>query len=255
MQYREYPPTVALQPYVRCFWTVRTPAGALDPASRQRVLPDGCMDIILGLAGPEAAARDAWSLTAVGTMTRYLDATPLPLRLGVRFEAGMGPLFLRAPAHALTDAEVPLVELWGADGRRLLAEIAASPSIAARVRTLEGWLLRRLAAAAAPDAEVVAVVRRILAEGGRRPVREVLRGVRCGERQLRRRFEAAVGIGPKHLARIVRLQEALRHAAGPHAEGWASIAIAAGYYDQAHMIREFRALAGRTPVEHLGSRP
>lgn len=252
--YVEYAPTAALRPYVRCFWVVRTAGVGLDPACHQRVLPDGCMDIILALAGPDPAARDAWSLTAVGAMTRYLDATPVPLRLGARFEPGMGALFLCAPARALTDLEVPLVELWGADGRRLLAEIAARPSIAERIRALEGWLLRRLAAAGAPDAEVMAAVQRILAGGGRQPVHEVLRTVRCSERQLRRRFDVAVGIGPKHLARIVRLQEAVRHAASADTGSWASIAAAAGYYDQPHMIAEFRALAGRTPVEQLGSR-
>jgi len=255
VSYREYAPSPALRPYVRCFWVVRTPEADVVRDSLQRVLPDGCMDIILGRLGPEREGRDAFSLTAVGAMTRYLDAVPLPLRLGVRFEPGMGPLFLRAPAAALTDIEVPLGELWGGDGRKLLADLAHARSTAGRIRTMERWLLRRLEHAKGLGAAVLAVVARIVSQQGEGAVGPLVRASGLSERHLRRRFEAAVGFGPKHLARIVRLRETMRRAAGGDGESWARIAADAGYYDQAHMIAEFRALAGRTPVELVGARP
>lgn len=65
------------------------------------------------------------------------------------------------------------------------------------------------------------------------------------ERQLRRRFAAAVGISPKRYARTMRIRRAIA-LARPH-RSWAAIATAAGFYDQAHMIAEFRAVAGATP--------
>lgn len=254
MLYQECAPSPALRPYVRCYWVVRIPAVEVARIGLQRVLPDGCMDIILARRGAERDGREAFSLTAVGAMTRYLDAIPLPLRVGVRFEPGMGPLFLRASATALTDAEVPLGELLGEDAARLLAEVAATRSIPGRIHTLERWLLRRLDRATGFDADVLSVVARIVSRQSGGPVGPLVRTSERSERHLRRRFEAAVGIGPKRLARIVRLQDALRRAAS-ETGGWAQIAADAGYYDQAHMITEFRALTGRTPVELVGARP
>lgn len=253
VDYRECEPSRALRPYVRCFWAVRNDVATLAATPSQRVLPDGCMDIILARSGPEDEGRDAFALTAVGAMSRYFDAVPLPLRIGVRFEPGMGPLFLRVPAATLTDLEIPLRELWGRDAHTLLADVVKPPSIAERVHVLERWLLRRLDCAGAVDEPVLAVVRRIVADGGKGAVREVVRGAGLSDRQLRRRFEAAVGVGPKQLARIVRLNEAMRRAA-LHAGSWAQIAVDAGYYDQSHMIGEFQALAGQTPAQVVGTR-
>ena len=252
--YGEYPPSPALRPYVRCFWMARTPAADLTRAAPQRVLPDGCMDIILARLGPASAGPDAFALTVVGAMTRYLDAEPLPHRLGVRFEPGMGPLFLRAPASALTDVEVSLGEFWGDEYRKALRELARTRSIAGRIRIMERWLVRRMEQAGAIDAAVLDVIARIVTSAGEGSVGPLTRGARLSERQLRRRFEAAVGFGPKHLARIVRLRATMERAAATPGQTWARIAADAGYYDQAHMIAEFRALTGRTPVELVGAR-
>jgi AraC-like DNA-binding protein len=234
---------------------LRTPEASARRAPLQRVLPDGCMDIILACGGTERDGRDALSLTAVGAMTRYLDAVALPLRLGVRFQPGMGSLFLRVPAPALTDSEVPLAELWGDGGRRLLDELVDSPSLPRRIRTLERCLLRRLDSASAADGPVQAIVGHIVAQRGQGAVGGLLRACGRSERHVRRRFEAAVGLSPKHLARIVRLEHALRAGLAADPGSWARIAVEAGYYDQAHLIAECRALAGRTPAQHLAPRP
>jgi AraC-like DNA-binding protein len=134
----------------------------------------------------------------------------------------------RTRSELLTDQEMPLEEPSGEDGRRLLAGMTSPASTAGRIRILERWLLRRLQSAARPDAGVRAVVRQILAQGGQGCIGELVRGVGPSERQMRRRFEAAVGVGPKCLARIVRLQRAVRHGRAATSESWATIAIAAG---------------------------
>jgi transcriptional regulator GlxA family with amidase domain len=76
-------------------------------------------------------------------------------------------------------------------------------------------------------------------------VDQLARELALSERQLRRRFAAAVGISPKRYARTMRIRRAIA-LARPH-RSWAAIATAAGFYDQAHMIAEFRAVAGATP--------
>ena len=252
MSYREIAPTPALRRYVRCFWVARATVVDVAEARPQRVLPDGCMDIILARRGTERDGREAFALTAVGAMTRFLDATALPLRLGVRFEPGMGAAFFGAHAPSLTDAEVPLGEFWGEEEERLLSALTHSSSTSGRIRTLERFLIHRLDAARVPDPDVQSIVERIRATRGQLAVADLVRSLRWSDRHLRRRFRSTVGVGPKTFARIVRLQEAVRRASAAPI-GWADVAAEAGYYDQAHMIAEFRALAGRTPVEQLAA--
>lgn len=255
MTYREWAPSSALRRYVRCFWIAEHGAADIAAATSQRVLPDGCMDIIVARHGDARDGRDAFVITAVGAMTRYLDAMPLPMRLGVRFEPGMAAPFLRVSSPAIRDLEVPLDDLWGREGRRLLEQIAKARSTVDRVAALDGWLCDRLAVAPCVDidADVLSVVDEIVARRGAGPVGESLRASIRSERQLRRRFESAVGLSPKRFARIVRLQEALRRSAAEPAR-WADVAVDAGYYDQAHMIAEFRALTGQTPAEAAATR-
>ncbi len=76
-----------------------------------------------------------------------------------------------------------------------------------------------------------------------------------GDRQLRRRFTAAVGIGPKRFARIARFRWLLAELERPDRPRWADLAAAAGYTDQAHLIREFAELSGETPARYLRDDP
>ena len=75
----------------------------------------------------------------------------------------------------------------------------------------------------------------------------VASGLGVSERHLRRVFHETVGVSPKAFAKLTRFHRALRAARDDAHAGWASIAAAAGYYDQAHLIAEFRAIAGATP--------
>lgn len=243
MVYREHPPCAALAPYVECYWTLSRPRGRV---AENRVLPDGCMDVIVAVD----AAGDC-APTVVGTMTTALviRADDVPERVGVRFRPGCGPAFLRVEAPALVDRTVPVAAVWGASAAASLRRVAEVP-LPRRAAMLEGMLLARLAAART-DARVDWIVRRIADTRGRIAMDELGAAVGWGPRHLRRRVEAAVGVGPKRLGRIVRLRALLTEAACSPSPRWAELAVDAGYCDQAHLVRECRALAGEAPSEWL----
>jgi AraC-like DNA-binding protein len=229
MGYWEQPPPAGLAPWLACTWT-RT----ADRAT-VRVLPDGCTDLIAradggGLvAGPDTAVH----LTRVGPAARIA---------GVRFRPGAGAAVLGVPLHALRDERPTLAELWGDDGRRLEDALAAAGSDAERLRVLLAAVAARRQAL--PDPLVAAAAGRL----ERRPrlrVGSLARELGLSERQLLRRFDHAVGYGPKVLARVLRLQRLL---ALPPDAGLAWAAQAVGYADQAHMSAEVRRLAGITPA-------
>ena len=124
------------------------------------------------------------------------------------------------------------------------------------IEVLASELTARAADARAPDPRIAAAVAAIRATGGELPIPAVAKRAGLGERQLERLFGERVGYGPKIFARVARLErvaQSIEHSGGSIAS-WASLAIDSGYADQAHLIREFRALTGTTPSIFARSR-
>ncbi|MBN9165424.1 MAG: hypothetical protein BGO98_28375 [Myxococcales bacterium 68-20] len=233
MPYAEIAPASELRSLVECYWTISGPSAA------HRVLPDGCIDVLLG-----GSSRGI----VVGTMTRAI-VSPASSEgvIGIRFRAGEAARLLPAAPRELTDGVAPLDDLWdsaseledtllGVLERSSTEPLAAAPSI-------DELLSRRIArSGGAVDLRIRAALA-FLADGG--TVHEAARAACLSERQLTRRFEARVGIAPKMFGRVTRLQRAV---AAISAGERASVAAAvAGYADQAHFTRDASALAGVTP--------
>ncbi len=231
MRYTEYRPTAALRPWVECFWSVRDEA----PSREHRVLPDGCVDLVFDL--------DAGEDSVVGTMTRPLIVPPAEASnvFGVRFHPGSAASFLRIPLAEITDARVPLRDVWKHwDGRVDLA-------------SLERELLRRLD----PDRDrrVDAAIARLVASGGAARIDDVASEVGISRQHLARQFAQRVGISPKALARVLRFRRVVNATSGQPRVDWADAAAEHGYYDQSHLIADFRELAGTTPDAFHFSNP
>jgi AraC-like DNA-binding protein len=232
--YRELVPHAALRPFVDRLWIS---ASAPDARPRpRRVLPDGCIDLLIDLA-------DGGRAFVVGTMTRAVEvAQDRATRIvAVRFRPGGGAPFLRVRADELTDRQVAREEL----GLRWCAGVEDAP-LPLAARRLEQALLGELPRVAPPDPLVAHAVRVTF---GPAPlaVDALARRIGWSRQHLRRAFAAHVGVGPKALARVARLQRAL---ARLQVQGGLPLARAAaelGYFDEAHMARDFRALAGLTP--------
>ena len=164
------------------------------------------------------------------------------LRLGAH-EAALG-----VPVAALANHHVTLDALWGERAtRRLLDGLADAPDLVGAATVLERAIAERLLPGrsrprAGAQLAVAAAARLATA-----PVRDVADEMGVSERHLRRLFRETVGVSPKTFARLSRFQRALHAARSDDGARWAGIATAAGYYDQAHLIADFRALTGATP--------
>ncbi len=234
MAYREVAPHPALRPFVDRFWK-RSGDGRVQKIC---VLPDGCMDLVLDL--------DRGSGFAVGTMSRadVVELPPAHRLVAVRFRpAGAAP-FLGLAAHELTDREVDFDDL---QLRFLPGDLFdRSPGTGDALGALQGALLARVPAMPAPDRRVAAGVRALFGEAP--PAVERLAGELGLSRQhLGRVFRDQVGVGPKLLARIARLQRAVRALQTTVLSSLAQAAAEVGYFDEAHMDRDFRELVGLTP--------
>ena len=176
-----------------------------------------------------------------------------------RLALGAPEAVLGVPASEMAGRIVALEDLWGdVAARRLCARLAEARDMAAAAGVLESAIAERIAAANGKGkgrrparAELaVAAAERLTGSSG--SVYAVAEELGVSERQLRRVFRETVGVSPKAFARIARFQRALGAAREEARAGWASIAAGAGYYDQAHLIAEFRAIAGVTPRVLVG---
>jgi AraC-like DNA-binding protein len=207
-------------------------AGA--PGEVNRILPDGCVDLIwdgrrLFVAGPDTAAR---------LHRREPDSS----YVAMRFTGGLGPRLLGVAADELTDRTPSLDEVWpSAQARRLAEQVAAGPE-----GRLEAWAIER---AAAIEVDPFGPRLADLAGHGA-SVAAMATALGYGERQLRRRCLDLFGYGPRRLTRILRLTRAV--AATRAGLSLAEVAQRCGYADQAHLSREVRELAGTSPAALRG---
>ncbi len=164
-----------------------------------------------------------------------------------RLRLGATEAVLGVPASAMAGRIVALEDLWGgAATGRLLDRLAAARGTVDAAAILESAIAERLAIVDGRRARA-----QLALDAADRLTRANVNAVAVdlgvSERHLRRVFHETVGVSPKAFARLTRFHRALRAAREDGHASWASIAAAAGYYDQAHLIAEFRAIAGVTP--------
>lgn len=259
MRYEEFPPTPALAPFVRCIWTF-VAEGARAPAAPQRIVPDGRCELVVHLGDAYAewmghgVERVQPKVLFAGQLSRplWLFAKGHAHILGVRFEPARARRFLGMPLSGTTDRRLDLESLWRAETRRLLEALDGARGAQSLRESLGRFVHERIERhPGGDDAVVAACVERIEAARGRIELEDLGSASGLGRRQLERRFREAVGLSPRRFANVLRLRsvfDALQ--AAPHA-GWADAALAAGYFDQSHLIRDFRRFVGCTPAQFL----
>ncbi|WP_372410479.1 helix-turn-helix domain-containing protein [Streptomyces luteireticuli] len=153
------------------------------------------------------------------------------------------------PLHEVTDRSVGLDTLLGTDARRLAEQLAEAPDWPTRFRLLDGYLLRRIHDGPEPAAPVGWAWQRLTRLSGDVRIGTLADEVGWSRQHLNARFHEELGLPPKAVARIARLQKTLSfvNRAGPIS--WADAAAACGFTDQSHLSRDFRLLTGCTPTE------
>lgn len=215
-----------------------------DRARRVDRLPDGRTSLVFRVL--EGGRRG--DVTVMGPRTRALlkDATGFVQALMVQFKPGWSTPLLGVAAGELTDGFVMLEDLWGGSGRELVFELLGAKSMPERLDRIARALTSRAGSAFEPTSAPLARRAARLMEAGEVRVEHVADRLGVTARHLRRAFVENIGIGPKDFARSARLQRAVRMAAT--SSDWGRIAAEAGYYDQAHLIADFRDLVGLTPT-------
>jgi AraC-like DNA-binding protein len=253
---RPAPPAIALA--VECVWSVADRQGRAD-RPRDRVIPDGCPELIVHLADRYARVVDGRLVRQpaaflAGTLSRpwIVQAPSRVATIGVRFRPGGLTALFGASLTGTADREVPLAAL-PAGVRALAGAIRGARGPASARAAAERWLVAHAVrpplrgAAALPEPACAAAVRAIRRRRGRIGVDAMAVAVGLSRRRLERLFRRETALSPKQFIRIVRLTALLRRLEAPDRDRLIDIALDAGYFDQAHMARDFKALTARRP--------
>ena len=249
--YREVTPCEALRPYIRCFWGSESPLPA-KPHEGGIVIPDTCMDIIFTV--DYAQNRIFSAFCALDEHTYRTPASTesggLSASFAIRFYAWTAGLFAADKLNGSANAVFP-VEAFSHSLERMLTPILfEETTLMGKVLAAESALLALLRPERA-DPAVLCAIHHLLRTEGRAHISELSAALALSNRQLERRFDAAMGLSPKALAGLMRYQLLWQDMAlNPHFHALDAVARF-GYTDQAHLLNDFRRRHGMSPKEAL----
>lgn len=254
------PPAAPLAAAIENYWAVLPSDGPVD--LRVDVYVDARADLVFNFGAPYR--REVIGGASAEIAASNYDAQRLvPIRIvqrgdvrvfGVRFRLGGVAPFARAALAAFTGQTPPPEAVFGAGVGAVARALAAAPDLDAAAAVLDAFFLDATTGDAGRET-VAAALAALVARDGGIGVTDLGAAVGASPRQLERLFRAHVGLPPKAVARVLRFQHALRALMRDPGCTLAEVALAAGYYDQAHLVRDFRAMTGGVPRGYRGYYP
>ena len=255
-------PSGELAPYVQ----VMVYHEGYSPSHRiERFLPDGSVDLVIDLTdddkylfdndslAPTKACRASW-VSGMRTGFISISAGDGSSMMVVNFRAVGAGLFFHVPLHEIADQVLDAESVLGSSVVALRERLRGLPTPADRFRAVEGWLLRRLRLAENGYHLAAAAARIIETSPQMATIDSVARGAGVSCKHLVSVFREHAGVTPKQYQRIKRFQVVVARIEKSQTVDWAQVALESGFYDQAHLIREFRHYSGMTPTQYVESR-
>lgn len=259
MTYNSFDPSPDLSPYIRCYWTLEAPAEEIP--EKQRIVPDGCMEMIFQLGDLYRQYLDEENSIiqprsfVFGQITKPLDIEPTGITniFAVRFHPSGFLPFANVPLQQLENKAVALEVLFGTEGKTLFDEISNAVSVEERIKIVEQFLLQKITDPENIDKITSSSVALMLELSGQINVGTLSEQMNVNRRQLERRFSSLIGLSPKQLSKIIRIQATLKLLAENNYENLTSLAYEANYYDQAHFIKDFKEFTGVPPKKFFAN--
>jgi AraC-like DNA-binding protein len=237
MLYRRRIPKPPLSEFVDQIWLY---SGYSVPHKQERLMPTGTMELVFDLT------LGVVVLAGVHSRPTIIDTAGMLHILGIHFRPGGAFPFLGVPASELHNETVPLDAIWGNEAELVREQIFTAPDDETRFDILERTLLAR----ASRLQRHRAVAHGLFRFGNPVAVADVVEETGLSQRRFIQLFDDEVGLTPKLYARVVRFQRVLKTIHPSNDIDWTDVALACGYFDQSHLINDFRTFAGITPTEY-----
>ncbi len=260
MDYQTFEPHSDLKSLVSCYWTLEVPKQAKP--QKQRIVPDGCIEMafILGNDIKRYTSEDDYILQpramVLGQTIEpfYIEPTGYVNTFAIRFYPYGFANFVTEPIKNLANKETPIGQLFEEKKARELEEkIIGAKDMKLRIEIIESFLLERLNEKSTVENIVKTTVDALLSTNGNAQIKTILKDDLSKRRLLERKFAKEIGVSPKQLGKLIRLQSALKMLLNKETENLTNIAYQSDYYDQAHFIKDFKEFTGTSPREFLGN--
>ena len=245
MSYQEFRPHPALVSYIDAYWSIKT--DKVEPAVN-RILPDGCIDIIISLGSDFLTEEGGFTMRSgktylVGTMTLFIDTIRMDYNhlIGIRFKPlGFSHFYKFSSLHEIANSTIE----FNASQIPSIHELTHNT-----IAILDGFFLRRLSNRRHSLSRILADIE---TSKGQITVRTLAKEGAIGDRQLERSFKEYLGVTPKEYINFVRYKNALEKIRNNVTrKSLGEIAFDAGYYDHSHLTNEIRKYSGLLPSELL----
>ncbi|MEM1186783.1 MAG: helix-turn-helix domain-containing protein [Planctomycetota bacterium] len=261
-RFQTYSPSGPISSFVDLLWHVD---GSAPAPKRELVLPSASVEMVIALHDAPYRLLDAKGdrviASTFGGVVCGLRTSPVVLDLdfahrdmGVHFKPGGAAVVLGFPVDELSAVHIDFTDVLGPQAGALRVELGDLPTARERFVCLEKFLTRRLLErrSANLDCRVVhSAIERCAQSRGQCDITRISKELGWSTKKLRSRFAAQVGTSPKRFCRIVRMESMLHRLESSLILGTgAGLAAEFGYFDQSHMIRDFRSLTGMTPTEY-----
>jgi AraC-like DNA-binding protein len=257
MIYREYQPPPGLKPYIRCYWTMETEIPTVTN-SGQRLLTES-LEFTFNLAAPiefvssDGVAKTMSATGITGPMIRPMrlkSTGPMEL-FGICFRPGGGYPFFKTPANELVDQYFDAGDLCGAEGNEVIERIQNDClTTKSRIEAVNVYFFNLLEKHR-DDNAINAAIEAIEHHQGRIAIDQLALSLGMSRRHLERKFKERIGVTPKQLCRNLRFKNVYKNMEASPRIDWVDVAISCGYYDQAHLINEFKHFTGTSPDKYF----
>ncbi|MGH8495987.1 MAG: helix-turn-helix domain-containing protein [Gammaproteobacteria bacterium] len=250
-------PHPVLAPHVAAIWYGE---GCVSYA-RDRILPSAASHLLINLGPTQYLVEHGppeRRIPFVDVWYSGLHQTPIDTEaphgnalLGVALRASGGRPWLHTDADLLANRVLPLADVLGDGVLALRQRLLETAGIEERFGLVESWIAARLSSCHRVHSAVTAALNRIERTAGCVPVEELSRETGVSRKHLSELFRRQIGLNPKALARVLRFKSAIGLLTGVERVPWVELAAHCGYYDQSHLIRDFRAFSGYAPGEFV----
>ncbi|MBU2905825.1 helix-turn-helix domain-containing protein [Arenibacter algicola] len=258
MDYQTYEPQIDLKSLVSCYWTLEVPKQS--DSQKQRIVPDGCIEMafILGDDIKRYTSENEFILQpramVLGQTIEpfYIEPTGFVKTFAVRFYPYGFANFVSEPISKLANKETPINQLFVLENAdELEQKIINANNTEERISIIEKFLLDKLNDEKTINKIVINTVDSLLLSNGSASINSILKDDLSKRRQLERNFKRQIGISPKQLGKVIRLQTALKMLLDQKSENLTDIAYESEYFDQAHFIKDFKEFTGINPKEFI----
>lgn len=255
MDYKEYEVPEALRNYIKCFWSLDAPASKNE--ALQRIVPDGCMELIINYGdlfrqylGENHSIIQPRSFV-FGQITTPLEIAPTGITgiIAARFYPDGFISFSSFPIKQMENKAVPLNILFDDDCLQLESKVINAKDNDERMQVLGHFLSNKLNEKESIDTAIKTSILTLIQSNGDITIETLSDKISVNRRQLERKFSSLIGLSPKQLSKVIRLQKTLKMLYQNNTRSLTDIAYENGYFDQSHFIKDFKDFTGVSPKD------